>query len=210
MQIEPIISFVHVDVSDALESRIRARIAHLDRLFPNLGACRVTVTRDDSHRHQGRHYHVRIHVTAPGHELEVDHQRPSHEGAEDPYVALRDAFDAMDRRVEDLARTMRGDVKTHLAPAHGRVAEIDPAAGRGRIIAADGSSLYFHRHAVLGQRFDELRVGSEVRFAQEAGEDGPQASSVAPVGRHHLADVPGQGTGDLEGPGAAPPAARAD
>ncbi len=195
MQIEPRVTYRNVEPSDALHAKIQQRIAHLDRLFPNLTSCRVSVARDDAHQHQGRHYHVRVDVTAPGHELVVDHAAAQDRGHEDPYIAVRDAFDAMQRRVQDLARTMRGDVKTHLPPQHGRVAEIDPAAGRGSIVAADGRSLYFHRNAVVGGRFDELRVGAEVRFAEQPGDDGPQASSVAPVGHHHpgdpLHDLPG-------------------
>ena len=199
MQIEPSITFVNVEPSTALQSRIRARIARLDRLFPNLTGCRVTVARDDSHHRQGRHYRVRIDVRAPGHELVVDHAPPQRDTTQDPYVALRDAFDAMDRRVQDLARRMRGDVKTHALPAHGRVSEIDAASGRGRILAADGSAVYFHRNAVLGERFAELRIGSEVRFHPESGDDGPQASSVAPIGHHHPGDP-------LREPGGAPAA----
>ncbi len=195
MQIEPSVTFLNVEASDALQSKIQQRIEHLDRLFPNLTGCRVRVARDDTHRHQGHLYHVRIDVTAPGHELVVDPAAAQDRGHEDPYVALRDAFDAMQRRVQDLARTMRGDVKTHVPPAHGHVVEIDTAAGRGRIVAADGSSLYFTRNAVLGERFGQLRVGSEVRFAEQPGDDGPQASSVAPIGHHHpgdpLHDLPG-------------------
>ena len=129
MQIQPTISFINVDASVALEARIRARVAHFDHLFPNLTSCRVTVEREASHHRQGHHYRVRIDLRAPGHELVVDHSPPRHKEAEDPYVALRDAFDAMDRQAEDLARRMRGDVKTHAIPAHGRVAEIDTAAG---------------------------------------------------------------------------------
>ena len=188
MHIEPTISYRNVEPSSALDAKVRERIAHLDRMFPNLSSCRVAISRDDSHHHQGRHYRVRVDVTAPGHELVADRAPPQHQAHEDPFVALRDAFDAIERRVQDLAREMRGDVKTHVAPAHGRIVEIDHAAGRGRIVAADGGSLYFHRNAVAGARFDELEVGSEVRFDPHAGDDGPQAVGVVPVGRHHVGD----------------------
>ena len=188
MHVEPIITYLNVEPSAALDAKVRERIAHLDRMFPNLNSCRVAISRDDSHHHQGRHYRVRIDVTAPGHELVADRAPPQHQAHEDPFVALRDAFDAIERRVQDLAREMRGDVKTHVAPAHGRIVEIDHAAGRGRIVAADGRSLYFHRNAVVGARFDELEAEREVRFEEHAGDDGPQAVGVAPVGHHHVGD----------------------
>ena len=31
---------------------------------------------------------------------------------------------------------------------------------------------------------DELGVGAEVRFTEEAGDKGPQASTVEPIGEH--------------------------
>jgi hypothetical protein len=35
---------------------------------------------------------------------------------EDVYVAIRDAFGAITRQLEDFTRRQRGDVKTHTAP----------------------------------------------------------------------------------------------
>jgi cold shock CspA family protein len=46
--------------------------------------------------------------------------------------------------------------------------------------------IYFHRNSVLKNAFDRLEIGSEVRFSEEAGEQGPQASSVTLVGKHHV------------------------
>ncbi len=37
-------------------------------------------------------------------------------------------------------------------------------------------------------RFDNLSVGAEVRFSEELGERGPQASMVHLVGKHHIVD----------------------
>ena len=50
--------------------------------------------------------------------------------------------------------------------------------------SADGREIYFHRKAVLNDAFDRLEVGAEVRFVEEEGEKGPQASTVRPVGKH--------------------------
>ena len=133
MQIEPTITYRNVEPSSSLDAKVRERIAHLDRLFPNLTSCRVAIARDDSHQHQGRHYRVRVDLTAPGHELVADRAPAQHQAHEDPFVALRDAFDAIERRVQDLARELRGDVKTHVAPAHGRVVELDAAAGHHHV-----------------------------------------------------------------------------
>ena len=51
----------------------------------------------------------------------VDRAKPIDHAHEDVYVAIRDAFDAAVRRLEDQARKMRGNVKTHAGrpPAEG-------------------------------------------------------------------------------------------
>ena len=64
---------------------------------------------------------------------------------------------------------------------------IYPDQGFGFLETADGREVYFHRSSVLNGGFDRLAIGTEVRFAEEPGEKGPQASTVQPVGEsgHH-------------------------
>jgi ribosomal subunit interface protein len=96
--------------SDALDQHIREKVEKLDRLYPKLMGCRVVAELEDRHKHQGKHFAVRVDVTAPGKEIVVNRQH-----AEDVYVALRDAFDAAKRQLEDYAHIQRGDVKAHTA-----------------------------------------------------------------------------------------------
>jgi cold shock CspA family protein len=91
---------------------------------------------------------------------------------------MRDAFKAARRKLQDYERERRGDVKTHAEVPHGRICELDPERNFGRIEAEDGRLIYFHRNSVLGGRFEDLTTGTKVRFAEEAGELGPQASTV--------------------------------
>jgi hypothetical protein len=58
----------------------------------------------------GRLFSVRIDVTLPGHELAINRVQD-----EDAYVALRDAFDAARRKVDESMRIRRGEVKQHNA-----------------------------------------------------------------------------------------------
>jgi cold shock CspA family protein len=55
--------------------------------------------------------------------------------------------------------------------------------GYGFLESADGREVYFHQNSVLEGAFRKLRLGMEVRFAEEPGEKGPQASTVSIVGR---------------------------
>ena len=63
---------------------------------------RVVVELEEQHRRQGKPFGVRIELTLPGRELVVNRVRN-----EDAYVALRDAFDDMKRRIEDTVRRRR-------------------------------------------------------------------------------------------------------
>jgi ribosomal subunit interface protein len=94
--------------SEALEARIRDKAAKLEEFHPRITSCRVTVEESRKHHQQGRHFEVSLDVRVPGREIVVN--RAHHE---DPYVALREAFDAARRQLEDIARMQRGDVKAH-------------------------------------------------------------------------------------------------
>lgn len=187
MQVPVEISYRDAAGSPAIEGRIQQRVRKLERLAPDLIACRVAIEAPHQHHRQGRIYHVRVDVTVPGHEVVVSRDPGAHHAHEDLYVAIRDAFDAVERRLQDVERRRRGQVKQHEVPTHGRISEIYPMLDYGRIQTPDGRDLYFHRNALVENRFDRLEVGDEVRFVEEMGEEGPQASTVHCVGKHHPA-----------------------
>lgn len=181
------VTFRNIDASATVENRIRERARELERFFDRIISCRVIIE-TPKRRHHGDLYHVRIDLKVPGREIVVKRDPPEQHAHEDIYVAVRDAFDAVRRRIEDHARRRRGDVKSHDVPAHGRVASLIAEGDYGFINASDGTEIYFHRNAVANGGFDRLKVGEEVRFSMHpgAGEKGPQASVVVPVGKHHL------------------------
>jgi ribosome-associated translation inhibitor RaiA len=94
--------------SGALDDAIRQRAAKLERYYDRIVNCRVVLELAARHQRKGKQYTVRIDLKVPGDELAI-----TREHDEDPRVALRDAFDAARRRLEDYARTQRGDVKRH-------------------------------------------------------------------------------------------------
>ena len=100
---------------------------------------------------------------------------------------MSDAFREMQRQLQDYARKQRGKVKEHEVPLHGRVISLVPYEDYGKIETPDGREIYFHRNSVLDDAYDKLEVGNEVRFVEEMGEQGPQASTVQVVGKHHIA-----------------------
>lgn len=189
--------------SDALEALIRERVAWLEQFYSEVVGCRVLLEVPHRHRRDGRHFHVRIELTVPdGEPIVVSHEPSLHGKLKDieesahskatevesvqryAEVAVRRAFDAARRRLQDFAREQRGAVKSHGLPAHGRVVEISRVDGYG-FIQTDELRVYFSRESVLNEAFDELEVGAPVAFVEEKGEKGPQASSVRLLGKHH-------------------------
>lgn len=179
MQLPLQITFHNIPRSDALEAQIREKAGKLEEFHSRITSCRVTVEELGKHAHQGRQFSIRIDVRMPGKEIVVN--RDHHE---DVYVALRDAFDSAKRQIEEAVREMRGDVKTHAVPHHGKVARMFAAEGYGFIETADGRELYFGRENVMHPSFEQLAPGVEVQFIEEMAAEGPQAKRVS-VGKHH-------------------------
>ena len=163
-------------LSEAIEKQIRDKAASLEQFYERISGCEVTVEGPVHHHRRGGPFRVRIRVTLPRGELVVNHQ-----AEDDLAVAIREAFDAARRRLEDHVRELRGQVKAHEEAPRGHVSKLLPQEGYGFLTTAQGDEIYFHRNSVLAPGFDQLKLGSEVRFVQEIGERGPQASTVTIV-----------------------------
>ena len=188
MQLPLQITFRHMDPSPALEARIRQRVEELDQFFDRIMSCRVVVECQSRRHQQGNLFEIRIDLSLPGREIVVGREPGTNHAHEDAHVAVRDAFDSARRLLEDHARRRRGEAKTHTVPDHGRVARLLPERHCGFITTSEGDEIYFHRNSVANGAFDKLALGSEVRFVLQHSEsaEGPQASTVVPLGKRHL------------------------
>jgi ribosomal subunit interface protein len=186
MQLPLQIAFRNLDRSEAIEARIRGRADKLEQYYDHIMACRVAVEALHRHHRHGNHYHVRIDLTVPDGEIVASREPDEHHAYTDIFVAIRDAFDSITRQLEDYARRRRRQVKAHEVAPHGRIVELHPDENYGRIESADGRLIYFHRNSVVDADFVALKMGAEVRFDEEMGERGPQASTVHLVGKHHI------------------------
>ncbi|MDQ3185549.1 MAG: HPF/RaiA family ribosome-associated protein [Pseudomonadota bacterium] len=167
--------------SEALESHIRQKAEKLETFYPHIMGCRVVVEIPHKHKHQGRAFNVRLDITVPGNELVVNR-----EADEDVYVALRDAFNAAKRQLDDYGRRQRGEIKTHAPVLRGKVTRLIAEENYGFIETPDGHELYFHRDNLADNSFDKLAAGSEVRFLEDVGGEGLQAKRVS-TGKHDVA-----------------------
>ena len=179
---EPLrIAFRNMEPPIGVEDQVRNRVAELERFFDRIIACSVVIEAHHRHHHQGNLYHVRIELFVPEREIVVRREPALHHAHEDLHVAIRDAFDATQRQLQDHAREMRGDVKAHATPTVGQIVRLFP--DYGFLVTNDGEEIYLHRNAVLGRGFEKLSVGDKVRYVvhEGEGEHGVQASTVIPV-----------------------------
>lgn len=162
-------------VGPEVETYVRERLAKLDRFNSRMQACRVTIEAPTGHHKQGGPFDVSIKIEVPGPDIIVNRQQ-----AKDLHVAIRFAFDAAQRMMEDQVRKMRAEEPRTDDRTFGTVVRIFPQEGYGFLQAADGHEVYFHRNSVVGAELEALAVGARVRFAEEPGDNGPQATSVVP------------------------------
>lgn len=175
------IAWRNVEKSDALEARIRERVDKLHRYFNRINSCRIVVEVPHRSQYHAKAFHLRIEVRVPEHELVVSNDPGDQKAHFDPNIAIRDAFDAMDRRLEAHSQKMRGDTKTLSGPPQGRV--VRKFEDYGFVKMNDGQEIYFAPNAVVSGDFKALEVGApvELTVAQGEGAMGPQASMVRPI-----------------------------
>lgn len=103
------IHFLDMPRSDAIEEKIRARAKRLSNFAEDIQNCEVWLEAPHRHHRKGYLYGIRIRLTLSGEEIDIRLQPES----DDVYVAIRDAFDAARRQLEDYERRRRGQVKAH-------------------------------------------------------------------------------------------------
>lgn len=137
MQLPVQITYRNMDPSNAVTERIHEEAGKLDEFFSRITSCRVLVEAPHRHHKWGGLYHIRIELGVPGKELVVSHE-PSVHGAlgqdeevalkkhielhpehKDVYVAIRDAFASARRQLQDYAKRLRGEVKSHARAEEG-------------------------------------------------------------------------------------------
>jgi ribosome-associated translation inhibitor RaiA len=96
--------------SPALERDIRSRVEKLRQFYPAITSCRVVIERPHKRHHRGGQFVLRLRLAVPRADFAVNHDH-----SEDVHVAIRDAFDAARRKLEDHVRARGGRAKSHRA-----------------------------------------------------------------------------------------------
>lgn len=110
------ITFQNLDPSEPVRQRIADRVAKLERFHSRISSCRVVVRAANRRPRKGRLFNIRIDLKVPRREIVVNRNPPARHENEDIAVALHEAFDALERRLEDAARRSNASVKAHSLP----------------------------------------------------------------------------------------------
>lgn len=91
---------------DVLHSTQNDRIIHknaakLNAFRDHIDACRVVVDMPHHHHHRGNLYHVEVILLVLGQELVADHDKQGCVEQKNIYVAVREAFEVIERRLKD-------------------------------------------------------------------------------------------------------------
>lgn len=145
--------------SEAIENDIRKKVEKLHLYNDHIMSCRIVINMVQKHKHQGKEYLSRIDLKIPGAELVVNKHRH-----EDVYVAIRNAFNALQRQLKSQNRIRHGIVKTHEAKLLGKIVRLFD--DYGFIQSSEGNEYYFHRDHLVNNNFENLTTETEVSFLE--------------------------------------------
>ena len=173
------IAFHNTEPSAEIEALIREHVQKLEKLYPHLVGCRVSVEMLHKQHRNGNVPEVHIAVRVTGREIAISrepHKAKERLAAPNVQTSVRDAFRAAEKRLKDFKQQQYGEVKAKEMPVHGYVASL--FADYGFIATGTGEDLYFHRNALADGGFDELHKGDAVQYTIVIGDNGPGAARV--------------------------------
>jgi putative sigma-54 modulation protein len=107
----PDIHFHGLEKSDTIEAKVRDKVAKLHRHFDRMSACRVVLEAPQRNAAKAKQFRVKIEISVPNSAgIVISHDREGASANEDLPLAIRDAFEAATRRVDELGdrRANRG------------------------------------------------------------------------------------------------------
>ena len=114
-----------------VQDLVRKRVDKLEQYSTELMSCHVAIRTEGEHHHQGHVYQVRVDLRFRGEEIFAG----DHHGNEDVAISVRDAFDAVERKLSaqvkrrrEQARRPRSatDSMSNAAPGSGEIGDGEP------------------------------------------------------------------------------------
>jgi len=108
------ITFRNMEASEIIEADIRKQVDKLTRHYPDIITCHVVIEAPASHHHKGGLFKTRIDITCPDGKFVINREPPAeHKENKDAHVSLRDAFNAVERQLDEYVDKRKGEVKLH-------------------------------------------------------------------------------------------------
>jgi cold shock CspA family protein len=190
MQTPVEIDFHGLTANEQLRACVMKNISTLEQRFGRITACRVVIKAPSERHRTGGACEVAIKLSLPqGRQVDIARSEKGEQTDDrlaDPVVAIKTAFKRARRRLQDQARRMRGQVKSHDGPPVATVKRFDAVTGFGFLETQDGREIYFHKNSVRDGSAGQFSPGTRVTFFEEMGNKGPQASTVKVLGKHGL------------------------
>ena len=96
------IHFHGIEKSDAIEERVRWKVGKLEKHFGRMTRCRVVLEAPHRSPAKPKVYQIKIEISLPRRQtIVVTHEREGGNASEELLLALRDAFEAALRKVDD-------------------------------------------------------------------------------------------------------------
>ncbi len=108
MERSTVIRSPHLSLTKNQERLILRLSQKLERFFPRVVGCEVSIQPPPKAMKKGAPYSVRVDVQVPGNDVHVREAETT-----DLDSAIRNAFDTANRRLEDLSQLRRHAVKRH-------------------------------------------------------------------------------------------------
>lgn len=171
------------DNGGTINNLVHAKSEKLEQVCDHITSLRVAVEMEDKNQRGGNPYRVRLNLNvAPGNEFAIEREGVAPPVPNEILPTIREAFDAARRKLQKITEKQRGEVKSHpMQQANAVIAKLFLDEDYGFLRTLDERDVYFHKNAVIGRNFDELRQGAGVVASIEQGDKGLQATSVQVV-----------------------------
>lgn len=199
MQTTPEITFKGLERTPDIDKLITRGITKLERACDYIISARITVEQAQSRHQTDNPYRIFIEISVrdrPDIVVERWSNKVKKPLGESDDVASRPVrkrtereealpsliigtFDSARRELEKVVDKQRGEVKVHLQQhAQAMVEKLFRDQQYGFLRTLDGQQVYFNRNSVLHDHWENLRLGTAVRYTAEMGDKGLQASTV--------------------------------
>ncbi|MBL7107225.1 MAG: HPF/RaiA family ribosome-associated protein [Phycisphaerae bacterium] len=175
--------------NDEIDSLIRRKVKNLEKICDYMISCRVHVELCQKNQRSANRFIVQIDMRIPhNHEIVIKRKTDFKDTTEYLTKMIREAFDAAAVKLKNFVEKQNQHNRRYtIAPDVAFIERIFPQEGYGFLkTATDMREIYFHKNSIVHSSFDDLKIGTAVRFSESLGEKGPQASTVEVLSSHTL------------------------